>query len=99
MNMNLTEEGVCNDPSEIVGISTAKTPAPSYKRDNQDLKPDDKPFVTILLKDGRYFHFMLSVVDKASSLGHWKRNHLNDTRYVHAHQSVNWQNKELQTKT
>jgi hypothetical protein len=84
MNLNLTEEGVCKDVSEIIGISTAKTPANSYKRDNQDLKPDDKPYVTIMLKDGRYYHFMLSVIDKSSSLGHYKRNHMNDTRYVHA---------------
>lgn len=81
MNLNLTDEDICSSPSDIIGISTSTNPANSYKRDNQDLKPDDKPFFTILTKEGKYFHYMLQVIDKASGLGHWKRNHMNDTKY------------------
>ena len=52
MTLNLTEEGLCNDPSEIVGLDTSKTPHNSYKRDNSDLRPEDLPFITFILKNG-----------------------------------------------
>ena len=50
MTLNLTEEGVCNDPSEILKMETSKTPANNYKRDNSDLRPDELPFITFVMK-------------------------------------------------
>ena len=79
MNLNLTAEGICNSPHDIIGVTTAITPANSYRKDNQDLKPDDRPFFTLMVKDGRFFNYNIQVIDKASGLGHWKRNHPNDT--------------------
>jgi hypothetical protein len=72
MVLNLTLEGVCNDPSEILRLYSARTPANSYKRNNEDLRPDDRPYVTLFLRDGRYFHFVLAVIDRAQSLISYK---------------------------
>ena len=52
MTLNLTEEGVCNDPSEILKLETSKNPSNNYKRDNSELRPDELPFITFLLKNG-----------------------------------------------
>ena len=61
---NLTYVGVCNFLDEILGIYTAKTPANNYKKDNQDLKPDDRPWIGIALKSGKFYNMMLWVVDR-----------------------------------
>jgi len=34
LRFNLTQEGVCNDASEIISMATAKTPGSSYRKDN-----------------------------------------------------------------
>ena len=57
MSINLTAEGVCQDASEVVMIESAKSPFGSYKKDNGDLKPEDRPWISILTKSGKYFHF------------------------------------------
>ena len=86
MNLNLTAEGIF----DVIGLETAKTPANSYKKDNQDLRPDDRPWFTLATKNGLFYHYMLQVIDKSSGLGHWRRNHPNDTRYLEPAQSVNY---------
>lgn len=104
MVLNLTLEGVCSDPSEILRLHSAKTPANSYKRNNEDLRPDDKPYVTLFLRDGRYFHFILAVIDRSQSLISYKSRHANQTRYVFANQTPNYpswpdgSNKNLELK-
>lgn len=65
MVLNLTLEGFCNDASEILTLFTQKTPANSYKRNNEDLRPDDRPYVTLFMKDGRYIHLVLAVIDRS----------------------------------
>jgi len=52
LSLNLTEEGVCNDPSEILKMETSKSPSNNYKRDNSDLRADELPWITFLLKNG-----------------------------------------------
>lgn len=104
MALNLTSEGVCSDPSEIVRLNSAKTPANSYKRNNEDLRPDDKPYVTVFLRDGRYFHFVLAVIDRSQSLISYKSRFSNQTRYIQANQTPNYpsrpdgSNKHLELK-
>lgn len=34
MNLNLTAEGICDSPYDIIGVSTSITPANSYRKDN-----------------------------------------------------------------
>ena len=86
MNLNLTAEGIF----DVIGLQTAKTPASSYKKDNQDLRPDDRPWFTVATKQGLFYNYMHQVIDKSSGLGHWRRNHPNDTRYITANQSDNY---------
>mmetsp|Transcript_5072 Transcript_5072/g.7670 ORF Transcript_5072/g.7670 Transcript_5072/m.7670 type:complete len:185 (+) Transcript_5072:668-1222(+) len=90
MRLNLTEEGVSGSPEEIIALNTAKTPANSYKKDNQDLKSDDKPYFHLTLRDGRTYSFMLSVIDKYTGLSAYRRTHQNDTRYIHPNQTKNY---------
>lgn len=52
LTLNLTEEGVCNDPSEIIKMETSKSPSNNYKRDNSDLRADELPYITFLMKNG-----------------------------------------------
>jgi len=52
LSLNLTEEGICNDPSEILKMETSKSPSNNYKRDNSDLRADELPWITFLLKNG-----------------------------------------------
>lgn len=87
---NLTHEGICDSSDEILGIYTAKTPANSYKKDNQDIKPDDRPWIGIALKNGKFYNMMLWVVDRNVGLSAYRRRHLNDTRYVYANQTPNY---------
>jgi hypothetical protein len=87
---NLTYEGVCNSSDEILGIYTAKTPANSYKKDNQDIKPDDRPWIGIALKSGKFYNMMLWVVDRNVGLSAYRRRHLNDTRYIYKNQTPNY---------
>lgn len=87
---NLTYEGVCNSPNEILGIYTAKTPANSYKKDNSDIKPDDRPWIGIALKDGRFYNMMLWVVDRSVGLSAYRRRHMNETRYIYKNQTPNY---------
>ena len=82
LRLNLTEEGISTSPHEILSLIVAQTPANSYKKDNQDLKPDDRPFFSLVLRDGRHYYFMLNVIDKTSALSHFRRNHPDDTRYI-----------------
>jgi len=89
MVLNLTEEGVCSDPSTILRLQTAKTPANSYKRNNEDLRPDDKPYLTIFLKDGRFYHFILAVIDRTQSLISYKNRFPNQTRYIDPSRTAN----------
>ena len=89
LSLNLTEEGVCDDPSEILKMETSKTPSNNYKRDNSDLRPDELPFITFILKDGRQVTIQLNVIDKASALSSYKAKHRNDTRYQTEDQTVN----------
>ena len=77
MTLDLAEEGVCSDPSTILRLQTAKTPAGSYKRNNEDLRPDDKPYFTLFLKDGRVYHFVLAVIDRSQSLISYKSHYPN----------------------
>ena len=53
MTLNLAEEGICDDPSEILKMETSKTPSNNYKRDNSDLRPDELPFITFIIKNGK----------------------------------------------
>ena len=87
---NLTFEGICNSSSEILGIYTAKTPANSYKKDNQDLKPDDRPWIGISLKNGKFYNMMLWVVDRNVGLSAYRRRHLNESRYIYKNQTPNY---------
>ena len=87
---NLTYEGVCNSSDKILGIYTAKTPANSYKKDNQDIKPDDRPWIGIALKSGKFYNMMLWVVDRNVGLSAYRRRHLNDTRYIYKNQTPNY---------
>jgi len=90
MTFNLTEEGICIDPREIISLNTAKTPAQTYKRDNHDLRPDDLPFFNLLMDDGRYYFYQLHVIDRKASLSHYRRTYKNDTRYQSYQQSKNF---------
>lgn len=89
LTLNLTEEEVCNDPSEILKMETSKAPSNNYKRDNSDLRPDELPFITFILKNGKQITFQLNVIDKASGLSSYKAKHRNDTRYQNADQTHN----------
>jgi len=89
-SINLTSEGICNSPSDIILMSTAQTPANSYKKDNSDLLPDDKPFIYFVTKNGKYSHILLSVIDRAQGLSAWRNKNKNDTRYVTAEQTANF---------
>ena len=55
MTLNLTEEGIT--AGTIINVYAAKTPFNNYKKDNQDLRPDEKPYFTITTSDGKIFHF------------------------------------------
>lgn len=72
MSLNLTEEGVCSDSHEVLLIQTQKTPASSYKRNNEDLRPDDRPFISLFLRNGEYYHYQLAVIDRHQSLMAYK---------------------------
>ena len=89
MELDLKEEGLCDQAEDVVGMFTAKTPFNSYKKDNSDLKPDDRPWVALVTKQGLYFHYQLSVIDKSSALGAYRSRHVNDTRYLHENQTIN----------
>ena len=56
-------------------------PANSYKKENSDLKPDDRPWISILTKKGNYIQYQLSVIDRITSLYQFRAKHMNDTRY------------------
>jgi hypothetical protein len=87
--LNLTEEGVCDDPSEILKMETSRAPSNNYKRDNSDLRPDELPYISFILKNGIQFTFQLNVIDKASALSSFKAKHRNDTRYITSDQTPN----------
>jgi len=71
-------------------LFTAQQAANSYKKDNQDLKPDDRPWLAVLTKSGKFVHYQLSVIDKSSALSAFRNRHLNDTRYLTEEQTVNF---------
>ena len=55
-------------------LESAKTPFGSYKKDNGDLRPEDRPWIAVITNKGKYFHWQLSVVDRQTSLTGWKTN-------------------------
>lgn len=57
MSINLTAEGVCNNASDVIMLESAKSPFGTYKKDNGDLKPEDRPWIAVMTKSGNYFHF------------------------------------------
>lgn len=70
-------------------METSKTPSNNYKRDNSDLRPDELPFITFVMKNGKQITIQLNMIDKASALSSFKAKHRNDTRYITADQTVN----------
>jgi len=94
MQLNLTEEGVCSNASDVILIESSKQTFPNYKKDNQDLKPDDRPWIAILTKKGVARHYQLSVIDKHSALGSYKQRHKNNTRYITPDQTANFKREE-----
>jgi hypothetical protein len=70
-------------------METSRVPSNNYKRDNSDLRPDELPFITFILKNGIQFTFQLNVIDKASGLSSYKAKHRNDTRYITEEQTPN----------
>jgi hypothetical protein len=79
MTLDLNAEGI--SPSEILMVEATKTPHNSYKRDNSDLRPEDIPSFTVILKNQTAIICQVNVIDKGSALGPWKNKHRNDTRY------------------
>ena len=59
MSLNLTEEGICEDAYDIVNLETSKVPFGVYKKDNSDLRSDDRPWLTIATKHGKFYHYQL----------------------------------------
>ena len=49
MTLDLNAEGI--NPSDILMVEATKSPFNSYKRDNSDLRPEDIPSFTIILKN------------------------------------------------
>jgi hypothetical protein len=89
MTLNLTKEGISSSPHDIVRLTTQKVPSSSYKRDNQDIKVDDQSFFTLTMKDGRFFNYYLTVIDRHTGMHAWLRKHRNDTRYLTPEDSHN----------
>lgn len=58
-SLNLTEEGLCTDAKDIIMMELSQQPFNSYKKDNADLKPDDRPWISLLTKKGNYVHYQL----------------------------------------
>ena len=50
MTLNLATEGISN-PYDILMLECSKQTHNSYKRDNSDLRPEDVPTFTIILKN------------------------------------------------
>ena len=94
MRVDLKEEGICESPHEIIHMITSRTPFNSYKKDNSDLKPEDRPYISLVMKDGRYVTLQLWVVDKLGGLLSYRRQHANDTRYILPSQTPNYKRKE-----
>lgn len=88
MTLNLATEGISN-PYDILMLECSKQTHNSYKRDNSDLRPEDVPTFTIILKNQTAFIVQVNVIDKGSSLGPWKNRHRNDTRYILPSQTPN----------
>ena len=54
------------------------------------MRPDDRPYVTLFMKDGRYIHLVLAVIDRSQSLISFKSRNQNQTRYIYANQTPNY---------
>lgn len=81
LSLNLTQESVCSDAKDIVMLELSQTAFNSYKKDNSDLKPDDRPWISLLTKKGNYVHYQLNVIDRATAIYQFRGKHQNDTRY------------------
>jgi hypothetical protein len=46
-----------------------------------DIKPDDRPWISILTKKGNYVYYQLVVIDRITGLYSFRGKHVNDTRY------------------
>lgn len=62
-------------------METSQQPFNSYKKENMDLKPDDRPWISILTNKGNYTHYQLAVMDRITALYHFRGKHQNDSRY------------------
>lgn len=79
--LNLTQEGICDKADDVILMETATQPFNSYKKDNADLKSEDRPWISLLTKSGRFIKFELMVVDRHAGFLQFKHRHNNDTRY------------------
>jgi len=59
MTLNLTQEGVCENPLEIVNLDTQKLPAKSYKLQNHELKLDEQSYFTLMMRDGYFYTYFV----------------------------------------
>ena len=87
MTIDLNGEGI--SPYDVLMVEATKQTHNSYRRDNSDLRPEDIPGFTIILKNQTAIIFQVNVIDKSSALGPWKNRHRNDVRYLLPSQTAN----------
>ena len=70
------------DDCDIVGIVASHFGAGSYKKDNADLPKSDRPWVGLIMGDGRSVKVSLSVIDTPTALQRWNKDY--GENYTHA---------------
>lgn len=62
------------DDCDVVYMEPAKQPANSYKKNNHDLAPKDRPYIALMTSAGRMLKLELSVIDSYQGLNSWNQN-------------------------
>lgn len=58
-SLNLTQEGICDDAHDVILIGAAQEYFNNYKRDNSDLRGEEKPWFYVLTKQGKFVKYDL----------------------------------------
>jgi len=87
MTIDLRAEGLA--AKDVILLEATKSPHNSYRRDNADLRPEDVPGFTLVLRNGTAVSFQVNVIDRATALGAWRSKHGKDVRYILPSQTPN----------